>query len=102
MANIIVKLKNKIKNFDYNWCKYLQNDIVISNITIIDEDVVNMDIQYEQNTIAKTYSFILNDFFDIPVLNNITDDDYNDVPYQHLIQEVFEQLSSMHNFWKNN
>jgi hypothetical protein len=98
MANIIVKLKNKTKQFVYD---EIENDIVISNITIIDEDRVNMDIQYEQNTIAKTYSFILNDYFGIPVLNNMTNDDYSDIKYQSYIQEVFEELAEMHNFWKN-
>jgi hypothetical protein len=94
MANIIVKLKNKTKQFVYD---EIENDIVISNITIIDKDRVNMDIQYEKNTIAKTYSFVLNDYFGTPVLNNITDD----VAYESYIQEVFEELAEMHNFWKN-
>lgn len=95
MSKIYVNLKNGIKKFSYS---ELKNDIIISNIKIKNEENVSMDIQYKPNDIAKTYEFMLNDYFGIPVLNNITDDNYDDIPYQSYIQEVFESLSQLHDF----
>jgi hypothetical protein len=94
MSKIIVKLKNKTKNYSY---KEIPNDILISNIRI-KTDIVNMDIAYKPNDKPKTYEFMLSDYFGIPMLNNSTDDSGYDVPYQSYIQEVFESLSEIHNF----